>query len=205
MRFFGTIGGTEYAVYTYRGFFHQPTALTNRLQPTFAPLTPFGASLRRPLMSGLFNIETAYYVSRDDRRGNDPLLPNDQLRFLLGYEREAITNLNVAFQYYLEWTQDHDALIANSMTPQFEPDEYRHVITNRITYRMNQDKVTLSTFTFWSPSDKDYYLRPVISYRFSDQWSFAGGANLFGGKHEHTFFNQFEDNSNAYLRVRYSY
>lgn len=205
LRLFRTVSRVEYAFYVYRGFFHQPSAMTESLQPTFAPLTSLGASLRRPAMSGLLNIETAMYMSRDDRSGSDPLVPNDQVRLLVGYEREAVTSLTVAFQYYLEWTRDHDALVANSATPQFEPDEFRHLVTNRLTYRLDQDKLTLSLFTFWSPSDRDYYVRPVMSYRYSDRWSLAAGVNLFGGDRQHTFFNQFEDNSNAYVRFRFSY
>ena len=205
LRLFKTIKGIEYAIYAYTGYFHQPTALTSALEPAFAPLTSFGASVRRPCMGGLFNAEFAYYASTDDRDGTNPLVPNDQMRLLLGYEREAVTNLTVGFQYYLEWTQDHDALIANSASPQFEPDEYRHVLTNRLTYRLKQDKLTLSLFTFWSTSDSDFYLRPIVSYRYSDQWSFAGGMNLFGGSDDHTFFNQFADNNNAFVRIRYNY
>lgn len=205
LRLFRTVQGIEYAVYAYHGYFHQPSALTAALEPAFAPLTSLGASLRRPLGNGLFNVEAAYYASTDDRGGTNPLLPNDQLRMLLGYEREAVTNLTVGFQYYLEWTQDYDELIAASAAPQFEPDEYRHVLTNRLSYRLRQDKLTLSLFTFWSPSDGDFYLRPIFSYRYSDQWSFAGGMNLFGGKDDHTFFNQFADAGNAYVRIRYHY
>lgn len=205
VRLFKTVRGREYAVYAYRGFFHQPTALTAALQPTFAPLSSVGASFRRPLLSGLFNSELVYYASRDDRNGTDPAVPNDQFRLLLGYEQEAIKNLTVAFQYYLEWTQDHGSLIANSATPQFEPDEFRHVVTNRLTYRLKQDKLKLSLFTFYSPSDNDFYIRPVVNFRYNDRWSFTGGANLFGGSQPHTFFNQFSDNSNAYVRIRYSY
>jgi hypothetical protein len=205
IRLFKTVRGSEYAAYAYHGFFHQPTALTPTLQPTFAPLSAFGASFRRPLMSGLFNAEVVYYASRDDCSGIDPAVPNDQLRLLLGYEREAVTNLTVAFQYYLEWMQDYGALIANSLSPQFEPDEYRQVVTNRLTYRLKQDKLTLSLFTFYSPSDSDFYIRSVVTYRYSDEWSLTGGANLFGGDKSHTFFNQFSDNSNAYVRFRYSY
>jgi hypothetical protein len=108
-------------------------------------------------MSGIFNTEVVYYASRDDRSGIDPAVPNDQLRLLLGYEREAVTNLTVAFQYYLEWTQDYGALIANSLSPQFEPDEYRQVVTNRLTYRLQQDKLTLSLF---STSDR---LLPIVT------------------------------------------
>jgi hypothetical protein len=132
-------------------------------------------------------------------------VPNDQVRLLLGYEREAVTNFTVAFQYYLEWTQDHDALVANSPTSQFEPDKYRHVLTNRLTYRTDQDKLTLSLFTFYSPSDRDYYLRPQLSYRYSDKWTLTGGANVFGGQDAHTFFEQFADNGNLYIRIRYNY
>ena len=124
---------------------------------------------------------------------------------MLGYEREAITNFTVAFQYYLEWTQDYSALLVNSFAPSFEPEEYRHVLTNRLNYRLNQDKITLSLFTFYSPSDNDYYVRPSLSYRYSDQWSFTGGASIFGGEDAHTFFDQFADNSNVYVRVRYNY
>jgi hypothetical protein len=67
VRLFKTVRGSEYAAYAYYGFFHQPTALTLTLQPTFAPLSAFGASFRRPLMSGIFNTEVVYYASRDDR------------------------------------------------------------------------------------------------------------------------------------------
>ncbi len=205
IRLFKTLGGNELAVYAYHGYFLQPTALTDTLQATFARLAAIGASARLPLGSGLFNVETVYYASKDDRSGDDPRVPNDQLRLLLGYEQEAITNLTMAFQYYMEWTQDYDALITNSAMPQFEPEEYRHVLTGRVNYRLDQDKVTLSLFVFYSPSDNDYYLRPLLTYRYSDHWSFTGGGNIFGGNKRYTFFNQFEDNSNIYARIRYNY
>ncbi len=205
LRMFRTIEGREYALYAYHGFFKQPSALTPEFEPTFAPLTALGASLRRPLGVGLINAETSYYLSRDDRSGTDPLLPNDQVRLLFGYEWEARPSFTVGLQYYLEWTLDHDELLANSFAPQFEPDEYRHLLTNRLTYRAGRDKHTWSLFTFYSPSDRDVYVRPVYAYRHDDQWSVAAGANLFAGKQEHTFFSQLQDASNAYLRVRYSY
>ena len=163
------------------------------------------ASLRQPLGSGLVNIEVAYYASRDDRSGTDPLLPNDQLRFLLGYEWEARPNFTVGLQYYLESTQDYRQLADNSPFPAFEPERNRHLLTNRLTYRAGRDKHTWSLFTFFSPSDSDFYFRPIYTYRHSDQWSLTAGANLFGGDDEHTFFGQLEDASNAFIRLRYSY
>jgi hypothetical protein len=181
LRLYRTIESTEYAVYTYHGFFKQPL---------FAPMTSVGASIRRPMGPGLINLETSYYASRDDRDGDDPSIPNDQLRFLVGYEWEARQNLTVSLQYYLERTES-----ANT----------RNLLTNRLTYRAGMDKYTWSLFTFFSPSDSDFYLRPQFTYRHSDQWSFTAGANLFGGSDAHTFFNQLQDASNAYVRLRYHY
>lgn len=205
LRLFRTIDSNEYALYAYRGFFKQPNALTPSLQPTFAPMSAFGASLRRPAGPGLFNAEMSYYDSRDDRNGTNPLIPNSQLRLLAGFEWEARTNFTVGLQYYLEWTLDHDELLANSFNTEFEPDEGRHLITNRLTWRAGMDKYTTSLFTFYSPSDSDFYLRPQFTYRHSDQWSLVVGGNLFGGEEKQTFFNQMQDASNAYLRFRYNY
>jgi len=150
-------------------------------QPLFVAMNAYGASIRRPAGPGLINFETSYYDSEDG---------NDQLRFLAGYEWEAKPNFTVGLQYYLE---SHD-----------EADD-RHWLTNRLTYRAGRDRHTLSLFTFYSPSDNDFYLRPAYAYRHNDQWSFTAGANLFGGRDDHTFFNQLQDASNAYLRVRFHY
>ncbi len=205
LRLFRTVEGKEYALYAYRGFFKQPNALTTDLEATFAPLTAIGASLRQPLGKGVLNVEASYYASREDRSGSDPLVPNDQLRFLVGYEWEARPNFTVGLQYYLESTLDHGKLVANSPFPEFEPDRNRHLLTNRLTYRAGRDKHTWSLFTFYSPSDSDFYLRPAYTYRHSDQWSVTAGASLFGGDDEHTFFGQLDDASNAYVRLRFSY
>jgi hypothetical protein len=205
VRLFKTVGSTEYAAYAYRGFFKRPLGLNANLEPGFPALSVIGGSLRRPAGRGLINAEAAYYDSRADARGADPFVPNNQIRLLAGYEFEARARLNVAFQFYIEHALDYGALLANSPTPQFEAARTRHVATNRLTYRGRREKLTLSLFTYYSASDDDYYLRPAVSYRKSDSWTLTAGANLFGGNHAYTFFGQLEDNSNAYLRVRFNY
>ena len=96
----------------------------------------------------------------------------------------------MGLQYYLERHDNRDNL---------------HWLTNRLTYRAGRDRHTWSLFTFYSPSDDDFYLRPSYTYRHSDRWSVTAGANLFGGKDADTFFNQLQDASNAYARVRFQY
>mgnify|MGYP000284809183 CR=1 FL=1 len=56
-----------------------------------------------------------------------------------------------------------------------------------------------------SLSDDDGYVRPIATYSVDDHWTLEGGANWFFGDDEHTFFGQFEDNTNVYAAIRFSF
>lgn len=203
MRIAGSVNSTEWALYGYRGFQKQPNGLDNTGKPIFSRLDVLGASLRGNLGVGLANAEVAWHLA-DDSDGSDPFLPNSQFRFLLGYERELLPRLTLGLQYYLEQTLDYKALEAASPSP-YHPEEYRYLYTTRLNYRMWQDNLVWSLFAFYSPSDDDHYLRPSVSYRYSDNLSVEVGGNLFAGDKPQTFFGQFEDASNLYGRMRYAF
>ena len=48
-------------------------------------------------------------------------------------------------------------------------------------------------------------LRWFINYKVNDHWQVEAGGNWFIGRHDDTFFGQFERNSNVYTAVRYSF
>ncbi len=195
---------TEWALYAYRGFWKQPNALNSNGQAYFSPMNSLGASLRTNVANGIGHAEFAWYNGEDDS-GADPMLPNNQLRFLLGYEQELLPKLTMAVQYYLEHIQDYEALVANDGDSPYRPDENRELWTLRLTYSAMQENLIMSWFSFYSPTDQDYYHRPSVKYRFNDELSLTVGGNLFGGKQEHSFLGQFENASNMYARVRWSY
>ena len=95
-------------------------------------------------------------------------------------------------------------LLANSSTPEFEPDEARHTFTVRSTYRLRQQTLLLSLFAFLSPSDEDIHLRPSFTYKWSDAVTLVAGANIMAGD-EAGFFGQLQNNSNGYIRIRYGF
>lgn len=194
----------EWAVYAYRGFWKQPNAVNDKGRAFFSPMNSFGASLRSNVASGIGYAEFSLYNSEDDK-GDDPMLPNNQSRFLLGYEQELRPKLTMGMQYYLEHIQDYSALIKTDQESPYRPDENRELWTLRLTYRMMQDNLILNWFSFYSPTDQDYYHRPSLKYRFNDELSLTMGGNLFGGQQRHTFFGQFENASNLYARLRFSY
>jgi hypothetical protein len=204
-RLYRSLGGYELAAYAYVGFGKQPQAFDPRRQmPAYARLGVYGGSLRGNLLGGIGNVEGAYYDATKDRDGDDPNRPNSQLRALAGYERELIANLTAGFQYYAEWVQDHDRLLAHSPAPEFEPDEVRQLLTSRLVYRLRRETLIPSIFVFVSPDDGDAHLRPSVAYKWSDTIAATAGANVMFGDDD-TFFGQLENNTNAYLRVRYSF
>jgi len=206
LRAYRNFSGYEAAVYSYFGYWKSPAGQDPVAGDYLFPkLTVYGASLQGPLGAGIANIEVGYYDSREDRSGDDPLINNSELRLLLGYEQELATEFTGSVQYYLEQMQDYSAYEAQLPAGAKARDKNRHLLTLRLTKLLLNQDLTLSLFTFYSPSDEDIYLRPKVSYEINDDWTVESGGNLFFGEHRHTFFGQFEDNSNWYLSLRYSF
>lgn len=200
------IEGYELALYGYRGFWKSPVGFNPTSGRVASPrLNSYGASLRGSLGGGIFNLETGYYDSRADRNGNNPQQPNSEMRYLLGYEREVAKELTAGGQFYLEQLLDYDNYRSTLQGGQRVRDEYRQVVTVRLTKLLMQQTLTLSLFGYWSPTDEDFYLRPNLKYKLTDNWLLTAGGNLFGGAESHTFFAQLEDNSNLYAGLRYSF
>jgi hypothetical protein len=202
----------ELAAYGYWGYWKSPAGMDPATgRATFPRLNVYGASVRGPALGGIANAEVGYYDSRDDRNGDDPLKSNSELRLLVGYERElsrVARDLTVGTQYYVEILQDYAAYrrsLRALPAPPNSRDEYRHVVTARITKLMMNQNLELSLFGYYSPSDSDAYLRPRVKYKIDDHWSAEVGGNVFFGADNHTFFAQFRDNTNAYAAVRYGF
>ncbi len=204
-RLYRTVSGYELAAYGYVGFTKQAAAFdTAANRPTYSRLDAFGASVRGNLAGGIANLEGGYYYSVDDKSGRDPDVPNSDIRGLAGYEREIARNFTLGLQYWLVWIQDYDGLIDNSPEPELEPPEADHTFTARLGWLLRQQTLLLSLFTFYSPSEDDAYLRPVIEYDWSDAVKLTLGGNVLLGP-DKAFFGQLKNNSNVYARLRYSF
>ena len=121
-------------------------------------------------------------------------------------QREAHRGVRrIDLQYYLEHMLDYDGY--RRTLPEGVParDEDRHLLTLRLTKLALQQNLELSFFAYWSPSDVDAYFRLAVGYKLTDAVLLTAGGNIFSGAEEHTFFGQFENNSNVYGGVRYSF
>ena len=207
IRVYRSIGSFEVALYGFRGFYKEPRGIRDetRKEVYYPRLNVYGASLRGPLLGGIGNVETGYYDSREDREGRGRLIENPSIKYLFGYERDLGGDLKAGVQYLLEemvhYSRYRDALRPGDIVR----DEFRHLLTLRVTKLLKQQTLELSLFTFYSPSDDDVYLRPRVSYDVTDRWRITVGANLFAGRKDYTEFGQLEGNNNVYTRVRYSF
>jgi len=206
LRVFRNVRGYEIAAYGYWGFWKSPGGFNPSTgKATFPDLSVYGASFRGVVFKGIGNVEFGFNDSEDDRSGKDPFVKNSEFRLLLGYEQELAVDFKAGVQYYLEHMFDHDEF--QSFLPPGIPEtnENRHVITLRLTKLLLNQNLELSAFSFYSPSDNDAYLRPKVHYKATDNWAVQMGGNVFFGSDDHTFFAQFERNTNIYFSVRYSF
>ena len=205
-RLYRNVGAYEVALYGYDGFWKSPGG-ADRVsgRAIFPRLQVYGASLRGPLASGIVSLETGWYRSRDDKNGSNPMINNSELRYLVGYEQELAHDLTGGVQYYVENMRGYGAYRRSLPQGMSERDEYRHVVTVRLTKLLMSQNLNLGVFLYWSPSDHDMYVRPKASYKLDDYWTVEVGGNIFVGRDSHTFFGQFERNNNVYAAVRYGF
>lgn len=208
-RLYKNFRGTELALYAYQGFWKSPGGMDAWAQKvTFPQLHVYGASMRGQIASGIANAEFGYYDSRDDSNGDNPFVDNGQYRFLLGYDRdlpEIVSDFKIGMQYYIEYMNDYEAYEKNLPAGSPAADETRHVLTLRLSKQYLNQNLSLSLFGYYSPTDADAYLRPNLQYKIDDHWTSIVGGNFFVGNEDHTFFGQFEKNSNAFIGLRYGF
>lgn len=211
LRLYRRIKDFDVSAYAYRGFWRTPSMLPdNFAAPTkvtafYPDLSVYGLSAQGSAWDGILSFETGYYHSREDEGGNDPIIPNSQVRFLVGYQRQVWEDFTVGLQYYGEIMEDYSAYRSSLLTGFPAQEEYRDIVSLRLEQLMKHQTLLLSLFTFYSPVDKDYLFRPKISYKIFDNLSCALGANVFGGRNNTTFLGQFDKNDNIYLWVRFDF
>jgi hypothetical protein len=205
-RLYKNIENYELAFYGYHGYWKSPGGQTATMtQAIFPDLNVYGTSLRGAVGKGIGNVEFGYYESADDRSGRNALINNSEMRYLMGYTREIGKDLTMGVQYYLEQMLDYGRYKNSLAAGATSRDEYRHLITLRLTKLLMNQNLRCSLFTYYSPSDEDVYMRPSINYKVSDSLTVETGANVFFGDHPHTFFGQFQNNANIYAGMRYSF
>lgn len=211
LRLYRRVEEFDVSLYAYRGFWRTPgVRLDDPVSPTtvtrfYPDLSVVGASAQRSLRGGVVSLETGYYDSRQDRSGDDPGVPNSQWRALAGYQYQPWEDLTVGVQAYGEVMADYGAYRGALPAGSPREDQFRKVVSVRLTQLLEYQTWTLSLFAAYSPGDEDTFVRPEVSHRVTDSLSVSLGANLFGGRRRTTYFGQFDRGDDVFLNVRYDF
>ena len=207
LRTYRTLGSNEAALYFFRGFDRNPSSYKDELnrQLYYRRLDAYGASVRGPFLAGIANLEAGWHLSREDDRGDNRLVENSAFKAMAGYDRDWGNDFRSGVQYLYEQRLDYTAYSAALRPGDLCFDERRHLLTQRLTKQFRRQTVTVALFNFWSPSDKDGYLRPSVSWQATDRWSLVTGLNIPWGDDDYTEFGQMKNNRSAYFRSRYSF
>lgn len=211
VRMYRDVAGFDASLYFYRGFFRQQSIFPDsllaptRITLSYPELSVYGASLQGRALDGVLSLEGGYYDSRQDRSGTDPLIPNSQTRFLIGYQKQLWEECTVHLQSYTEYMHDYSRY--KETLPDGFPRErkIKQLASVRLTQLLLHQTMRLSFFSFYSPSEGDYLLNPEVKYNVTDNIWTAVGAIVFGGGERWSQFGQLDKNDNVYLQVRYEF
>jgi len=211
VRMYRGVAGFDISLYYYRGFFRQPSAMPdNPAAPSglafFHPeLSVYGASLQGRMLGGVVSLEAGYYDSREDRNGDDPVIPNSRTKFLAGFERQIREDFTAGIQYFGEYLHDYSRYEESLAAGFPKARRLTDLVTLRLTRLLFHQTLKLSVFAFYGLSDGDYLINPEVRYGFTDNvWAAVGGM-VFGGGSPWSQFGGFDDNDNLYLQCRYEF
>jgi len=91
-----TLGTMDVALYAFRGYWHQPDKGLQGANIIFPHLNNYGLTLQDSILGGVLSLEAGFYQSADDISGTNPFISNSQYRYLIGYEREVVTDVILA-------------------------------------------------------------------------------------------------------------
>lgn len=212
LRVFKRFGSLEAALYGHWGREKTPRSMqtlvsglasADSMQPFFARVNTYGASLSAAALDGIVKAEVSYGESQDDKAGSNPFISNSLLKVLVGYETELAPKLTGSWQAYVEAEQNFAAMQESWPTNMRLSSRHRVMLTQLYRYQLWQETLNINLLHMHSTSDKDGLVRVSATYKASDQWHIVIGGNAFYGHFQDSFFGQFEDAQNVYFRVRH--
>jgi len=211
LRVYRDVAGFDTSLYYYHGFSRQPSIMSDKpVAPTkltqfYPELSVYGASVQGRALDGVLSLETGYYDSRQDRQGADPMVPNSQMRYLIGYQRQLWEDFTLGLQYYGEYMQNYSAYVQNLPIGFPKENRHRQLTSIRLTQFMVHQTLRFSFFAFYGLTDRDYMLNPEVKYNLTDAVWIAIGGNIFCGEKPWSQFGQFAKNDNVYTQIRYEF
>lgn len=208
IRFSNSIGGFDLGTSYQFSFLRNSFLDTNYSGPvpiSWDRIHLFGAETA--FVVAAFNIwaEAAYYMTKDFA-GNDPLVHNNRVLYLLGFSRDLmIHNLTLNIQVQSELTLGSDKITGTSDIDYESESSYNtYFLTAGLKDSFLNEKITAELNGAYFLKNKDFMLTPEARINLiEDTWLNIKYSFFYGDSN--TLFGQFEDNDFFEIKMEYSF
>lgn len=210
-RFHTTFGTTDIALYLFKGFWHQPDKGVAGSNIIYPRLNSYGFTVQDTMFGGVLSLEAGFYHSIDDSSGTNPFIANSQYRYMVGYEREIVTDVTLGLQWYGEVMKNHAGYLAGAQ-PAFQADsgpkplpEHRKIVTVNLRALWMNQTLTTSLFFMGIGDAGGRMLNPDLHYAVTDSFSVNAGGHAFWGGHDTGMLGTMKDDDNVYMNVKWTF
>ncbi len=210
--------GFDWSISYFRGFSHLPSLLPTKvpsvIEARYDRIQVLGGDFARNF--GRFGVRgEVAYSHTDDRLGREPFVRNPQLYAVLGADRTFAENLNVNLQvfqrrvyHYADPNRIDDPAVRmwaiQSALLSGQLDKLNSGITLRVSNKWLHDTLEAEVFGIFNARRHNSFVRPLITYSFSDRWKGTIGAELYRGR-SGTQFGNLKANRGAFAELRSSF
>jgi uncharacterized protein DUF1302 len=157
----------------------------------------------------------AAYVDTADHHGDDPEVANPYFYWVLGVDRVFLDELNVNLQFFQRRTRDYQdpttladparrsGALLNAIIDG-QRDQTSNGLTFRVSNKWYNDTLEAEIFTVVDFTRRSAFVRPLITYAFSDHWKGTVGAEIYRGGAD-TQFGSLKSNRGGFAEVRYGF
>ncbi len=170
-----------------------------KITPKHHRLAVVGGSFSTEIKGVIVRFEGAYYNGKyfqtDDPLAIDALIQKDYLHYVAGVDFN-ISSVKLSTQFIQKYILDHNDNMSEN--------KIQNTATFMARYDMMRETLHLELFSYIGLSDYDALIRPKITYDFDDSFSILLGGNIFVGERDGQF-GQYQDNTMAYLKIKYNF
>ena len=210
IRLHKAFGNVDVALYAFTGFWHQPDKGLSGSNVIYPRLNSYGFTVQDTLFGGVLSLEGGFYQSVNDTAGTNAFIANSQYRYMVGYEREAMTDVTVGVQAYGEIMGNHSAYFSSasaSFTAGLGPapqSEHRKVGTLNIRALWLNQTLTTSVFNMLVAGG-GRMVNPDIHYAVTDEFSINVGGHVFWGGPDSWMLGMMKYDDNVYVNAKWSF
>jgi hypothetical protein len=177
-------------------------------------ITVLGADFARNYGRFGFRGEVAYVDTPDDA-GTDSGTKNPHLHWVAGLDRTFLDNLNVNVQFFQRRVRRHQSAeavadpvergvaIQNAVLAG-QRDRVSSGISLRVSNKWFNDSLEAEIFAVVNLTRNDRFVRPLLTYAFTDHWKGTIGAEFYRGAAD-TQFGSLKRNSGVFAELRYGF